>query len=646
MYYDDIYMEDMEPATRVSEYCARILALCEEDPYLSEELEKEGERFFTAKPETYYSTSEERESAELRFMDYFIFSYTSSHYGKTPLEVFLAKKSSELTREEKEIYSGFKFHIYSGFEILKVAIGSHFIAKDLFSNKVYKIRENRGTYYLEEGDFIVARILSYGKDYALSHIGVFLPKEASYLPKREWRRISKKEKEKTNPLVIEKILYQGEKRRKREDNLQMVEKKLRRKLNKYLGKKAISIKQLRKKINETTDPLEVMKEITRKINFPTTEEFIEFQELFNLFWNLSPRDEFGGKSPEEKTKEGMGPKEKQLISDLTRYMSSEIDPEKFSSQEELERKVEEYKNRWLSEPQPELNGKTPWEIILEERKKLGIPRKDFSITVSVTPTYPQPGIKSRLNEITPKDTPFAEDLEVFVNYLENNKIKVTPKNRWVPFKHLKLIEQNFKHKDSFTFMGKEEKRGEEPRKRYVNFIDKICRAKGLIRIDRKGWIIVNKARVRKFKEKSYGEKLFELFRSWVEDVDWKDLQATDFRDYYCEMYQKDFRAPLYHLHRLKVNEKTTPEEIVRKLYASKIKMIEEQEGLFHSLTIGLKSILLDYLNWLGIIDTEGVELIEGSGIFSIKKFWITPAGKRLMNQIVIHFIQKGEIKVK
>ena len=40
MYFDDIYMEDIEPATRVNEYSARIIEFCQEDPYLSEEIEK------------------------------------------------------------------------------------------------------------------------------------------------------------------------------------------------------------------------------------------------------------------------------------------------------------------------------------------------------------------------------------------------------------------------------------------------------------------------------------------------------------------------------------------------------------------------------------------------------------------------------
>ena len=644
MYYDDIYMRDMKPATRVSEYSARILEFCERDPYLREEMEIEMEKFLTSKPEIYYTTSEERESANLRFINYFLFSYSSTHYGTTPLEVFLSKKLSSLNKKDKKIYSKFRFHIYSAFEVLRVSLGSYFIAKDLPSDKIYKIRENRATYYMEEGDFIIARIVPYEKDYALLHISLFLPKDVSYQVKREWEQMSPEGKKSFNPLVLEKTLYQVEKEEKTEDNLEVVEKKLRSKLKKYLGKKAITIKQLRKKINETTDPLKILKELTEKINFSTTEEFVEFQKLFSSFWNLSPRDEFGGKSPKQKEEE-VGPKERELTKDLMHYISSEIDPEKFSSQDDLEREIEKYRNKWLSHPQIELNGKSPWQVILEERKKLGNPRKDFSIKVRITPIIPRPEIKSRLNNITSKDTPFVKDVEAFIAYFEHNRVKVTPKNRWIPFKHLKIIEQNFKYKDSFIFLGEEEERGEEPHKHYINFIDKICRAGRFIYLDRKGRINVNKTWVKKFSQKSYGGKLFELFRIWVEDVDWKDLQANDFLDYYCDMYQEHFETSLYHLSHLKVNEKTTPKQLVYKLYASKIKMIESQQGLIDDLAMKVESILLDYLKWLGVIETEEREIIKDAGIFFIKKFWVSPAGKKLIDRMMQHFIKKGKIKI-
>jgi len=165
-------------------------------------------------------------------------------------------------------------------------------------------------------------------------------------------------------------------------------------------------------------------------------------------------------------------------------------------------------------------------------------------------------------------------------------------------------------------------------------------------IDEKGRVNVDKLKVKKFSQKSYGEKLFELLCIWVEKIDWKELQPGDLLDPYCDMHQKNFETFLYHLHRLKINKKITPEQLMNKIYASSIKMIEPQEKFFiESLTATLKTVLLDYLKWLGIIKTEEEEMIEGTEIYTIEKFWITPAGKRLINRLIEYFIKKGKIKI-
>jgi hypothetical protein len=644
MYFDDIYMKNAEPATRVSEYSARILEFCEEDPYLREEIEKERKRFFTSRLDNYYPTSEEKELAELRFADYFLFSYSSEHYKMTPLELFLSRESSDFNKKDREIYSGFKSHIYSAFEVLKVIVGSHFLAKDLSSDKVYKVRENKATYQMEEKNIIIARIVPYEEDYALFSITLLMPRAASYLTKREWRRMMAEDKKGPDPLMLERVFYH-KKRETTGDNLEMVEKKLRRILKKHLGKRAPSIRQLKKRMNETTDPMDILRELTEKIPFSITKKLIEFQELFNAFWNLSSRDEFSGRSPQQKTEEMRGPRERELIHDLMRHISTTVKPDKFSSKKDLQKEIEKRKKRWLSEPQPELNYMSPWEVILRERKKLSSPIKDFGVTISVAPLIARQGEKINLDDITPEVTPLAKDLEVLLHYFEQNKVKATPKNKWIPFKHVKIIERDFQWKDGFIFLGKEEKRGEEPRKSYIYFIDKICRTEEFIYIDEKGKISVNRQRVKEFSQKSYGEKLFQLLCVWVEKIDWKELRMNDFLNYDCEMHQQQFETFLYHFHRFKTNEKITPGQLMNKLYGSRIKMIESEQGLKEHVVISLKKIILDYLKWLGIIKTEGEEIVEGMGIFSIKRFWITPYGRKLINRLIEYLIKKGRIKV-
>jgi hypothetical protein len=290
----------MKPATRVNEFTLDIIEFCENDPYLYKELNKEREKFFTAIPEKYYKTFDDQNWAELRFADHFIFSYISQYYEMTPLEVFLSKMLSNYNQHDQQIFLGFKGNIFSAFTITKVVVGSYFMAKDLTSGKEYKVKENKATHQLKEGDYIVGRILPYETDYALSNVNLTYPKESSYILKRLWKSAPSDITRIVTPLMIEKDLFQKHRDiPKEEDHLEPIERKLKHLLKRYLGKKAPSIKNLRKKINRITDPFPLMRELSGKVNFPSAEELMEFQKLFVDFWNLSSRDEFQGKSPQE-----------------------------------------------------------------------------------------------------------------------------------------------------------------------------------------------------------------------------------------------------------------------------------------------------------------------------------------------------------
>jgi len=636
----------MKSATRVNEFTLDIIEFCENDPHLYKELIKERERFFTLTPEKYYRTFDEKNWAELRFADHFMFSYISQYYEMTPLEVFLSKNLSDYNKHDQQVFLGFKGNIFSAFTISKVVVGFYFIAKDLTSGKEYKVRENRATHKLKEGDYIVGRILPYETDYALSNVNLTYPKESSYILKRLWKNSPPDIARIVTPLMIEKELFQKYRSTPKEkNNLESVEKKLKHFLKKYLGKKAPSIKNLRKKINRITDPSPLMRELSGKFDFSSNDELIEFQQLFMNFWNLSSRDEFQGKSPEEINEQNIGQKEKELTQDLMFYVQSEVDPGNFSNQNGLNKAVKECQERWLHQPQEELEYKNPWEVILEERKRLGNPRKDYSISITITPA--SSGMKEEYIDLTGlnmKDTPLVKDLETFVNYFTKNRVKITLKNRWIPFKHLKLIEENFINKDIFNLFGKEEKRGEEPFKRYICFIDSLSRAVKFIYIDKKGWVQVNAHHFKEFSEKSYGEKLFELFFTWVEKVNWTKLQIRDFIAIYAKEYQEIFIDILYCFHKYEVNKNIETEELVNQLYGLTIENMESPEKAMGHLTIMIDRVLLSYLKWLGVIDTQKEKIIPGIGIGWIKKFRVTPKGKNLINRLIDYYIKIGKIK--
>ena len=396
----------MKPATRINEFTTDIIEFCDNDPYLYKELLKERENFLSTTPEKYYKTPNEKNRAEQRFYDYYIFSCISQYYETTPLEVFLSKMLSRYNQQEQRILLGFKNHIFSAFTTTEVEVGSYFMAQDLATGKEYKIRENQATHTIKEGDYIVGRIVFYEADYALSNINLNYPKESSYTLKKLWRDSPANIIQELTPLMIEEAIFQKNysKRNQEKNNLPSIEKKLKKLLKEYLGKKAPSIKNLRKKINRITDPLPLIKELAERINFSSQEELNKFQQLFLDFWNLSPRDEFQGKSPQEIEPWEMGPQERELSQELMDYVSASIQSLEFSDQEEIDDAIKIFQDKWLYQTLEELEYKTPWQVILEEREKLGNPRKDFSLKISIKP------VKQKIEDHRPPSIQEWKDL--------------------------------------------------------------------------------------------------------------------------------------------------------------------------------------------------------------------------------------------
>ncbi len=644
--------DSMEPATRVNEFTHDIMAFCESDPHLFLEMIRARENFLTRRPEKIYRTHDDEAMANLRFDDYFIYSYTSKHYQKNPLEVFLEKALPAYSLPDQAILQGFRHHIYSSFTVIEVVPGFYFKAKDLTTAKEYKVRENEATLHLKDNDYFIGRILPYETDYALSVVNLFLPDIPSYAAKRSLKALPADISREADPLMIEKELLQKNKQgtfteHDDRNTIEDIEKKLKNYLKKRLGKKAPSIKSLRKKINRVTDPVPLIKELARMMHISSQEDFLTFQQLFYDFWNHAPRDEFQGKSPEEVAKGSMGPLEEELLDDFMNYMKKNMDITDFSNKDELEKAIKDLQRKWLHEPQEELEGKTPFQAMKEEREKIHSPRKDFPLSISIDPVTLNSQDPFDLVDIQEKDSPVVRDVETFVRYFQENRIKVTPKNRWIPFKHLKEITNIFINpgKDSFKFLGEEEKTGEEKSKLYIHFIHLLARAAKFIYHDKKGYIQVNHKRFKKFSEKSYGEKTIELMILWIEKVNWAELQPADHVKPYAREYQGKIVGLWHPFDHFKPNEKINSNVFTKEIYRNVSQEGKELEEIALALTPIVNGILIRYLKWFGALDIKEEKLHPKIEFWAIKEFWVTPKGKKLIDRVILDFWEKGKIKM-
>jgi len=72
--------------------------------------------------------------------------------------------------------------------------------------------------------------------------------------------------------------------------------------------------------------------------------------------------------------------------------------------------------------------------------------------------------------------------------------------------------------------------------------------------------------------------------------------------------------------------------------------MESSKEVFDDLITVADVILLKYLKWLGVITTQEKELIPGIGMGRIKKFWIPPKGKNLINRLIDYYVKIGKIQ--
>ncbi len=154
------------------------------------------------------------------------------------MDVLLTQNFDELNKKGLDVFIGWRKNIYGFFEVAEVERGRYFQAREVWTDREYKVLEYMGTLQMEEGDILLGRLFPYQRNYILSGVATRWKKELNYSIKREVARIKEKEgKIDLTPKEVEKYLFQKGKERVAGKEREMIEKRLRRKLHHYLGKR-------------------------------------------------------------------------------------------------------------------------------------------------------------------------------------------------------------------------------------------------------------------------------------------------------------------------------------------------------------------------------------------------------------------------
>ena len=128
---------------------------------------------------------------------------------------------------------------------------------------------------------------------------------------------------------------------------------------------------------------------------------------------------------------------------------------------------------------------------------------------------------------------FLHDFEVFLRYVENEKIKLTPKLELIPFKHVKNINSLFRSPELTEHKGR--KRVFKLRYEYelprLYFIDLLAIASGCLKVTSKGYYKKGQ-RFTEFWQSDLNKKIGTLFLSWWNYFYWEDhfLCGNDFAE--------------------------------------------------------------------------------------------------------------------
>ena len=324
-------------------------------------------------------------------LDWFVFDSKSKALHGNPLEVFL--KESDLNEETKKLYLNFRQGKFSLFEVKAIRIGKGMLLINLLDGQEHQVFDVSASKVMQKGQCCFLRMLPF-KDYFIL-TGVGYPFPASSTP--ALRLIAKNMRESgrpvhLSPLQVCEIMFAAPKRE---------QLPVRERFEMSCREQGLSAGEIQKLIKE-------MREIAlqRGNNDGLAEKLFaklrpnarfnahELSDAFIGTWNSFVAEQPGYVE--------RGPMEMTLVRAALDYVGNRVKPDGRKNPEKLEARMNELQKEWLNTPLEELEGKTPTEVILEERAQLGNPQKEVAFSMSLNKLEPGVEENEKINSLLDK----------------------------------------------------------------------------------------------------------------------------------------------------------------------------------------------------------------------------------------------------
>lgn len=348
------------------------------------------------------------------FFDWFIFDHTSESLSQNTLSCFLQR--ADLSDDLKALYSRFAGNIYSIFEVKALRTGKEMIVHDLISDKEYQVRDTTITKDVSKRHSLFLRLLPFEDYYILASMGFGFPPSITPLMKLEIKNFKESHGEfKLTPLVMCNIFSA-------QDKLEFLLPQDRLRLfcregglsNSYIDDVLSELKELAAQKGNCNDILtRTLANINPYSGFNPEKLSSAFIDVWNSFISE------GGEAEK-------GPIEKAIVGTCMGYVQNRVNPDDYPDLESAQKEVAKIQDKWFKTPKEELDGKSPEQVILEEREKLGNPQKIVKFRVELNRIEPGAEMEKKAKELFDKGLDLVrrhkhkEAIAVYLEYLALN----------------------------------------------------------------------------------------------------------------------------------------------------------------------------------------------------------------------------------
>lgn len=337
---------------------------------------KQALRTFTNARHVPQETDLTEEQMQSFFGSWFLFNYHLPDKDSVPLTFYLQKKQNELSSEEYIYYQSLlNSNVFDVFEVVRIDRGQGLRVRQLRTGTEFEVRERKGTYEMEVGEILITRLWNTGSEWQLAPDILGYPPAAAPMI-RQWIE-SWPVDYRLQPLEVWEAFS-----RPKVSSTEEGEVTLEEFLRDHEAYPVVHGRDVVEWLRDSQNIHETVQRVMAHITLPDKDDFLELIQLMHLVWNTLPSRERGAEVDMPDAWEP-GLVERELLERLYREVQQAITLDRFESTADANHAIAEFQKQWINTPLADYDGKTPRQIVAEERTENGHPVHDWTVNITV-----------------------------------------------------------------------------------------------------------------------------------------------------------------------------------------------------------------------------------------------------------------------